>query len=355
VCKKILAHAQEEVLGEKSADAGWLTSLRVQAGRTKLFMRDDVLKVLEPMRQSVLGPSALTVQRFGRSYLVRKSLSTMRFHFVAVGQIKHAIEKKDLSTATQKLKELQQAWDRATVDKSSPVIAKLFERTAALVEEVEDLKHYEVIEFDGGERYEGSWRGETMNGKGTYYYSSGNVYEGQWKDGAKHGHGKHTWADGNIYIGQWEDDTMHGRGKYTFPAGSQYEGEYKSGVRHGEGVFKHANGSVYRGTFKNGKKHGQGTHSDPSGRLVYEGAFAADKEDGRGRFIMPNGAVYEGEFQAGKKTGRAKYTDPSGVIYEGDFVDGQREGWGKYTNPDGTVAHEGQWKANNPLSPADAD
>eukprot|EP00966_Prymnesium_polylepis_P157148 3631502-Prymnesium_polylepis.2 len=30
VCKKILAHAQEEVLGEKSADAGWLTSLRVQ-------------------------------------------------------------------------------------------------------------------------------------------------------------------------------------------------------------------------------------------------------------------------------------------------------------------------------------
>lgn len=93
--------------------------------------------------------------------------------------------------------------------------------------QVEDLKYFEVVEFEGGERYEGAWVRETMNGRGTYYYSSGNVYEGQWKDGAKHGRGKHTWADGNIYEGEWEEDKMHGRGKYTFPAGSEYEGEYR--------------------------------------------------------------------------------------------------------------------------------
>jgi len=346
VCKNILDYAQQEHSTEKGGES-WLKSLRVQIGRTKIFMRDDVLKVLEPPRQAVIGRAALAVQRFARSYLVKKSLATMRFHFVAVAAIKTALEKKDVKTAAKKLSELQDAWKGTSV--TSPMAAKLQERTAALAVEVDDLKHYEVIEFDGGERYEGSWRGETMNGKGTYYYSSGNVYEGYWKDGAKHGYGKHTWADGNVYVGQWENDTMNGRGKYTFPAGSQYEGEYKNGVRHGEGVFKHANGSVYRGEFQNGKKHGHGTHTDPTGRLVYEGGFVADKEHGIGKFIMPNGAVYEGEFQTGKKTGKAKYTDPSGVVYEGEFVDGQREGWGKYTNPDGSVAHEGYWKANNPV------
>lgn len=77
-------------------------------------------------------------------------------------------------------------------------------------------------------------------------------------------------------------------------------------MRHGEGVFKHANGSVYRGGFENGKKSGHGTHTDPTGRLVYEGGFMMDREHGTGKFIMPNGAVYEGEFQHGKKTGKAK-------------------------------------------------
>ena len=37
----------------------------------------------------------------------------------------------------------------------------------------------------------------------------------------------------------------------------------------------------------------------------------------------------------------------------GDFVDGQREGYGKYINPDGSVAHDGQWKANHPVTDAD--
>ena len=33
---------------------------------------------------------------------------------------------------------------------------------------VDELKYFDKIEFENGERYEGAWRGDTMNGKGTY-------------------------------------------------------------------------------------------------------------------------------------------------------------------------------------------
>ena len=109
------------------------------------------------------------------------------------------------------------------------------------------------------------------------------------------------------------------------------------------------------GGWLEGKKHGRGTLKAADGKLIYEGDFEKDKEHGQGRLITPNGGVYEGQFEHGKKTGKAKYTDPSGLTYEGEFVDGQREGYGKYTNPDGTVAHEGMWKQNQPVTGVDAD
>ena len=207
-----------------------------------------------------------------------------------------------------------------------------------------DLKDRVKIAWESGDRYEGAWRNENMNGKGTYYYADGNIYEGQWVEGNKHGEGSHTWVDGQIYKGQWVDDTMHGRGKYTFPNGNTYEGQYEAGVRHGKGKFTYANGGVYSGGFAEGKKDGfvsysplqplaapcsalqrlaapcsplqpltplkkdgvvrhlglsypspnfnprpllwQGTYVDPAGKLVYEGNWE-DKEHGFGESIFP--------------------------------------------------------------------
>jgi len=350
IARNILEYVQKEHSTAKLEEA-WLTSLKVQVGRTKVFMRDEVLRMLELPRTSVLGRAALCVQRYGRTYLVARAVSSVRFHFVAVAAIKKAIEDKNVQMASAKMAELKEKWKTINAGSgASSVIQSIAERLVELEEEVDELKYFDKIEFENGERYEGAWRGDTMNGKGTYYYASGNVYRGQWKDGNREGVGEHTWAEGFKYTGQWANNTMHGTGKYVFPAGSEYDGEYVNGVRTGQGTYKHANGSVYKGSFLSGKKHGHGEHFDASGKLVYEGQFAADKEHGEGRFILGNGAVYEGQFENGKKTGRAKFTDPSGVVYEGDFVDGQREGYGKYINPDGSVAHDGQWKANHPVT-----
>jgi len=351
ICRNILEYVQAEHSPSAAKGESWLASLKVQVGRTKVFMRDEILRHLELPRTSVLGRAALCVQRFARTYLVSKAVSSVRFHFVAVGQIRKALEDKDVQAASSKMTELKAKWKKINAGVgASPVIKSIADRLSELEDEVDELKYFDKIEFENGERYEGAWKNDTMNGKGTYYYASGNLYKGQWKDGNREGVGEHTWAEGFKYTGQWADNTMHGMGKYVFPAGSEYEGEYVNGVRTGQGRYKHANGSVYKGGFLSGKKHGHGAHYDKDGKLVYEGEFAADKEHGTGRFILGNGAVYEGQFDNGKKTGKAKFTDPSGVVYEGDFVDGQREGYGKYINPDGSVAHDGLWKANHPVT-----
>ena len=36
--------------------------------------------------------------------------------------------------------------------------------------------------YDGNEKYEGQFKNNLRDGKGTYYYSNGNKYIGEWKD-----------------------------------------------------------------------------------------------------------------------------------------------------------------------------
>ena len=45
---------------------------------------------------------------------------------------------------------------------------------------------------------------------------SGQVYNGEWKRGKKHGKGIVTFACGNKYDGEFKHDTMNGFGTYTW-------------------------------------------------------------------------------------------------------------------------------------------
>eukprot|EP00320_Phaeocystis_rex_P000214 CAMPEP_0119057708 /NCGR_PEP_ID=MMETSP1178-20130426/2102_1 /TAXON_ID=33656 /ORGANISM="unid sp, Strain CCMP2000" /LENGTH=1078 /DNA_ID=CAMNT_0007038565 /DNA_START=76 /DNA_END=3312 /DNA_ORIENTATION=- len=350
IVKNLLTYGQG--LSEEKDQPGWLTpesGLRVQIGKTKVFMRDDVLKHLEGPKNEVHGGAALVVQTSQRRHAVLKSMGAVNFHKEAIKAIKEALSKGDGKVASEKLEELQVRWQGMTLDENMTMVQTMKEQLAEITQDVADLKDRVKIAWESGDRYEGAWRNENMNGKGTYYYADGNIYEGQWVEGNKHGEGTHTWVDGQVYKGQWVDDTMHGRGKYTFPNGNTYEGQYVGGVRDGKGKFTYANGGVYTGGFSQGKKNGFGTYVDPNGKLVYEGNWE-DKEHGFGKFVFPNGAVYEGEFVKGKKEGKAKYSDPSGAIYEGSFVAGKREGYGKYTDPSGAVAYQGEWKDGQPAN-----
>jgi hypothetical protein len=64
------------------------------------------------------------------------------------------------------------------------------------------------------------------------------VYEGEFKDNKKDGKGTWKLADGSVYEGV-------------------YKGEFKGGAIDGKGTWKLADGSVYEGEFKGGKKRWQ--------------------------------------------------------------------------------------------------
>jgi hypothetical protein len=272
IVKNLLTFGQSQ--SEEKNEKGWMTAeggLRVQIGKTKVFMKDNVLRHLEAPKRLVTGKAALVIQKDMRRYFVKKAMAQVTFHRKAVAEIKVALSKGDGKAAGEKLEELEKAWASQCVDDESPMVSSMKKQLAEIKQDVNDLKDRVKIAWESGDRYEGAWRNENMNGKGTYYYADGNIYEGQWVEGNKHGEGTHTWVDGQIYNGQWVDDTMHGRGKYIFPNGNTYEGSYENGVRHGKGKFTYANGGVYNGAFQNGKKNGHGTYTDPAGKLVYEG------------------------------------------------------------------------------------
>ena len=343
IVKGLLEYAQQLAGGTEDL----IATLRVQVGKTKVFMRDDVLRILEAPRREVVGRAATSVQRYTRGYLTQQAMGNVTFHRRAVVEIRAAIEKRDTKEAEAKVAELQTKWDGCTLE--GPMVGPLKRQLVALKEEVEDLKNYRKFAWDSGDRYEGAWKNGDMNGKGTYYYADGNLYEGQWKEGNRQGEGTLTWFDGQQYTGQWKDDTMSGLGKYCFLNGSIYHGEYTNGLRQGKGKFTYADGGIYEGDFVKGKKSGHGTYTDPRGVEVYVGQWQ-DKEHGEGKFVFPNGEIYEGQFVQGKKEGHAVYTEPSGNKYEGAFVAGKRQGQGKYTYPDGSIAHEGLWEDGQPVN-----
>ncbi|CAF4929612.1 unnamed protein product [Rotaria sp. Silwood1] len=81
-----------------------------------------------------------------------------------------------------------------------------------------------VFTLANGERYEGQFKDNNFNGKGTYYYANGNQYTGDWVDDKKSGKGVFTWANGNQYKGQFKDDNKHGKGKLYHANGDVQKG-----------------------------------------------------------------------------------------------------------------------------------
>ena len=79
------------------------------------------------------------------------------------------------------------------------------------------VREQRVLVWDNGDRYEGEWLGELMDGAGTWTGADGERYVGEWRDGERHGRGLSTGPDGSMYDGQWEDGVEHGRGLYSDP------------------------------------------------------------------------------------------------------------------------------------------
>ena len=74
------------------------------------------------------------------------------------------------------------------------------------------------------------------------------TYEGLWKDNQKNGKGTFEWTNGAVYVGGYVDDKKHGQGTFYYADGRVYVGTFKGGKLHGKGEM-YKDGKVTKGTW----------------------------------------------------------------------------------------------------------
>ena len=66
--------------------------------------------------------------------------------------------------------------------------------------------------FNDGSKYEGEYKNDYWDGKGTFYWKNGDKYEGEWKNNEKYGKGIMYYNNGNRFEGEWKNDKKEGEG-----------------------------------------------------------------------------------------------------------------------------------------------
>ncbi len=165
-------------------------------------------------------------------------------------------------------------------------------------------------------------KGNCMNGKGTFVYSSGAKYVGSFKNGKIHGEGTLYFSNGNKYFGSWKNQYREGKGKMVFSNGDVYRGHFSKSKFNGRGTMEFSNGDTYIGQWKNDYQHGKGEYLFDDGNR-YEGMFTEGKFDGQGTMYYADGSIYEGSWKNNYKDGQGIYTDADGEKLEGLWLSGK--------------------------------
>ncbi|KAL1518830.1 hypothetical protein AB1Y20_003107 [Prymnesium parvum] len=104
----------------------WFSSLNIQAGLTKVFMRNELLQQLERPRRAARGKAALSVQKFARRRLARRVAAMVRLHVARLRGVHAALRRlsddrsaaaveKVLLESREKLEALAEIWEASTL------------------------------------------------------------------------------------------------------------------------------------------------------------------------------------------------------------------------------------------------
>ena len=179
------------------------------------------------------------------------------------------------------------------------------------------------------------------------------TYFGSWDPKAykKEGWGIMIDKEGNKYEGGWEKDLMNGYGRIISINGDYYEGEIKKGIIEGNGIFYSDKIKMsYKGEFKNNCFEGKGEQifnisEKDNKKNIYEGMFKQGKRDGKGKFIFENENIYDGDFVDDKFNGYGCFKWKDGREYKGNWKDNQINGKGVFSW-DKNNRYEGEYKNN---------
>merc|ERR1712224_695424 len=100
--------------------------------------------------------------------------------------------------------------------------------------------------YADGSVYDGQWKEDNRNGRGTLRTIEGSRYIGNWKDDLRDGAGESTWQTSEVklltyYNGQWVKDLQNGKGNAILKNGDKYDGDWVDGKQHGNGVNEYSN------------------------------------------------------------------------------------------------------------------
>ena len=134
-----------------------------------------------------------------------------------------------------------------------------------------------------------------INDKQEVNYPDGSRYIGLIINGLKEGKGNFVWGkNGDKYEGEWNNDLMDGKGIYYFNnepwKGDKYEGDFKNGKKEGKGVYYYKSGDRYEGDWKDNKKDGNGIYYYNNGDREV-GDYLNEKRVGKHVLIKKSGEV----------------------------------------------------------------
>ena len=187
--------------------------------------------------------------------------------------------------------------------------------------------------------YEGEWKFNRKNGKGTLWYDTQKVkllYKGAFKNNRINGYGqKYFKTHCNIveYNGYFKNGKPHNSCLQFDEFGNKiYDGKWKYGLKYGYGkFFDNKTGNRYNGYFNDNEFHGCGRLIDKNNILIYRGECQRNKKHGTGKFIdIKNKITYIGEFQydifegIGELYQNYKVIRKGKLIYKGKFQNGEQ-------------------------------
>jgi len=174
------------------------------------------------------------------------------------------------------------------------------------------------------------------------------------EDGTKEGHWKEYYADGSLRSeGEYKENKPIGPWKYFYPDGKiEQDGKYSnSGKLTGTWKWYYDNGQLkIEETYLAGLKDGMHTEYDENGKVIDNGEYVKDLEDGEW-FTVSGDFIERGSYRDGLKSGKwtSYYVNTDGaktdttIAFTGSFVDDNPDGKHIYYWDNGKVRNEGPY------------